>query len=92
MKLYPIRNQVNPEMIEGRQQNKIARNGYKGINKMEKFKIDDGLLKPDTVTFSGADYGLVTMKETVRMRLNRFEFHLKLYNNGKHLKFSFCIH
>ena len=92
LKLYLIRNEVNPELIESRQQNTITRDSYKGIDKVENFRIDDGLLKPDTVTFSGTDNGLVTMTETVGMSLDRFEFHLKLYNHGKYLKFSFCIH
>lgn len=92
MKLYLIHNQFNPELIESRQQNTITRHSYKGIDKVENFKINDGLLKPDIVTFSGTDNGLVTMTETVRMLLDRFEFHLKLYNHGKYLKFSFYIH
>ncbi|ORE14341.1 hypothetical protein BCV71DRAFT_293643 [Rhizopus microsporus] len=81
LKLYLIRNEVNPELIESRQQNTITRDSYKGIDKVENFRIDDGLLKPDTVTFSGTDNGLVTMTETVGMSLDRFEFHLKLYNH-----------
>lgn len=85
MKLYLIHNQFNPELIESRQQNTITRHSYKGINKVENFKINDGLLKLDAVTFSDTDNGLVIMTD-------RFEFHLKLYNHGKYLKFSFYIH
>ncbi|CEG76380.1 hypothetical protein RMATCC62417_11282 [Rhizopus microsporus] len=81
MKLSFIRNQVNTELIESRQQNTITPDSYREIDKVENFKIDDGLLKPGTVTFSGTDNGLVTMTETVGMSLDRFEFHLKLCNH-----------
>jgi hypothetical protein len=91
-KLYLSCNQVNPELTESRQQHTVYRDSYKGIDRVENFKIDGGLLMPDTVTFSGTDNGLMTMTETVGMSLDRFKFHLKLYNHGKYLKFSFFIH
>ncbi|PHZ09480.1 uncharacterized protein RHIMIDRAFT_315410 [Rhizopus microsporus ATCC 52813] len=81
MQLYLIRNQVKPELTEARQQNTITWDSYKRIDKVENFKIDDGLLKPDTVAFSDMDDELMTMMETVEMSLERFESRLKLYNH-----------
>lgn len=50
---------------------------YKGIGKAENCTIEPGLLNSGKITFSS----LVSMSDTVNLLLDKFKFHLELYNS-----------
>lgn len=58
----------------------ITNQHYTSMDNVKNFKIQEDLLESNNVTFSGTDYGLVTMTESVAMSLDRFKFHIDLYN------------
>ncbi|KAI9471832.1 MAG: hypothetical protein EXX96DRAFT_337369 [Benjaminiella poitrasii] len=58
----------------------ITNQSYKGIGKVENVSIDKSLVDSDKLVFSGTDNGLVTMTETVEFLIERFKFHLDMYN------------
>ncbi|CEI94704.1 hypothetical protein RMCBS344292_08909 [Rhizopus microsporus] len=58
----------------------INQSEFKCIDKVEYIKIDNSLLESDGCSFSGTDNGLVTMTATVGFKMDRFKFHLRLYN------------
>lgn len=57
----------------------ITKENYKCYQKAEDVKITDEVLT-DSLHLSGTDNGIVTMSETCAFNLERFAFHLKLYN------------
>ena len=58
----------------------ITNQNYIGMEDVENLKIQEDLLRSKNVTFSGTDNGLVTMTESVPLSLDRFIFHISLYN------------
>lgn len=69
----------------------ISQQNWKGIAKAEDCTIDPILLNSGKVTFSGTDNGLISMTDTANLSMEKFKFHLQLYNRfavlneGKHL-------
>lgn len=53
---------------------------YKGIEKAENCTIDSALLNSGKITFTGTDNGLVSMSDAVNFSMEKFKFHLELYN------------
>ncbi|KAG2204708.1 hypothetical protein INT47_012004 [Mucor saturninus] len=57
-----------------------SENNYKGMGKAENCTITLDLLNSGKIAFSGTDDGLISMTDTVSASLDRFKFHLQLYN------------
>ncbi|KAI9249362.1 hypothetical protein EDC94DRAFT_527773, partial [Helicostylum pulchrum] len=57
----------------------IGYSNYKCMEKTENLKIDEELLNGN-LCMSGTDNGIVTMTETRKLDLEKFKYHLKLYN------------
>ncbi|KAI9262799.1 hypothetical protein EDC94DRAFT_607444 [Helicostylum pulchrum] len=57
----------------------ISYSNYKCMEKTENLKIDEELLNGN-LCMSGTDNGIVTMTETCKLDLEKFKYHLKLYN------------
>lgn len=70
----------------------ISEHNYKGIEKAENCRIDPALLNSGKITFSGTDNGLVSMSDTVNFSMEKFKFHLKLYNRFTVLQEGNDIH
>ncbi|KAG1644345.1 hypothetical protein G6F44_002929 [Rhizopus delemar] len=60
--------------------NLITEESHKCFEKVDDLTVDTYLLeKPNKVTFSGTDNGLVTLSETVGFDMKKLRFHLDLY-------------
>ncbi|KAI9253083.1 hypothetical protein EDC94DRAFT_620165 [Helicostylum pulchrum] len=57
----------------------ISYSNYKCMEKTENLKIDEELLNGN-LCMSGTDNGIVTTTETCKLALEKFKYHLKLYN------------
>ncbi|KAG1445632.1 hypothetical protein G6F56_009846 [Rhizopus delemar] len=58
----------------------ISQQNWKGITKAENCTIDPILLNSGKATFSGINDGLILMTDTVNLSMDKFKFHLQLYN------------
>ncbi|GAA5796257.1 hypothetical protein HPULCUR_001627 [Helicostylum pulchrum] len=57
----------------------VSYSNYKCMEKTENLKMDEELLNGN-LCMSGTDNGIVTMTETCKLDLEKFKYHLKLYN------------
>lgn len=65
----------------------ISRDPYKSFEKVENLQLNEDFLNDtEDVMFSGTDNGFVKMTETSKFNMEKYKFHLNLYNRFHILK------
>lgn len=78
--LYEARSTNTKDKEDLKIKYRVTHEHYKGIGQVEEFQVHEDLLNSGNLVFSGTDNGLVSMTESVGISLDRFRFHIQLYN------------